>query len=147
MKEFFFRHNRKHHARTNSVKNNLRDIFLRQMRMSDPEILSFICKSLHKKPKKPLPAEIMNLLQDPKETLSVNDSEKSEESDVSDEFEDSDSSDDSDLSDASNESDASDESDESDELDEANESDIPDLSDVSSDEIDSSETESIDSDE
>ena len=144
MKEFFFRHNRKHHARTNCVKNNLRDIFLRQMRMSDPEVLSYICKSLCKKPKKSLPNEIMYLLQDPKKSLSVNDSE---ESDVSDEFEDSDSSDDSDLSDASNEPDASDASDESDELDQANESDIPDLSDVSSDEVDSSENESIDSDE
>ena len=69
------------------------------MRMSDPEVLSYICKSLHKPSKKPLPQEILNLLKAPAAELSVDDCEadsdsnnesddSSDESDNSDEYED-----------------------------------------------------------
>ena len=130
MKGFFFRHNHKNHSRTNSVKNNLRDIFLRQMRMSDPDVLFFICKSLHRKPKKALPNEIMDLVRAPENELSVNECEsESEESEGSEESEESDASDDLDESDNSEDA-------------EEDEFDIPNLSDVSSDEINSSESES-----
>ena len=56
-----FRHNRKHHARTNNLKNNLQDIFMRQMWCSDPEILAFIKPCLPARPNRTHPKGVRKL--------------------------------------------------------------------------------------
>ena len=72
----FFRHNRRHHARQNSVANNLKDIFNRQWYSCDREVLSF--RSPPKPSNKPFPEAIRNLFKKPDLPLSAHVSSDSE---------------------------------------------------------------------
>ena len=61
-----FRHNRTHFARQNSLKNNLTDIFVRQLWTCDREVLSFIKPCLPKRPDKTHPEGVRKLFLQPK---------------------------------------------------------------------------------
>ena len=76
----FSRHNRRHHARQNSVANNLKDIFNRQCYSCDPEVLAFRSRPVPSQ--KSYPQEIRKLFREPEIPLSV-----SNESDSDDQIE------------------------------------------------------------
>jgi len=63
--------NRRSHARKNSRLSNMADVFNRAMDSSDPLISSYyISKRLQNLKKKPLPIEVINLLENPTSNLS-----------------------------------------------------------------------------
>ena len=75
----FSRHNRRHHARENSVANNLKDIFNRQCYSCDPEVLAF--RSRPAPSQKSYPQEIRKLFREPEIPLSVSNESDSDSND------------------------------------------------------------------
>jgi len=62
----YYKNDRKSHARKNCRLNNMTDVFYRAMDSSDPLISSICLNERQKKlKKKPLPAEVINLLKCP----------------------------------------------------------------------------------
>lgn len=67
-----YRHNRQFHARKNSRKNNLEDVFNRSLDSSDPIVASFgLQKRQNSRIRKNLPPEVLNLLKAPEEPATI----------------------------------------------------------------------------